>query len=83
MSSASSNHTIVGKEGDVLFGVSVAELVVYSIVMLAILHNIYRYLILQGRFKVFTLLTFYICASTLVLSRVMMLGYISKASNAD
>ena len=56
-----------------LYVVNVTELCIYSCVLIFLMHNIWRYLIEQGRYKVFTLYQFYILGFLLVSSRMTML----------
>ena len=50
--------------------VCLSEIGIYAVMMLAVIHNSYFYIFKQKRFRIFTLTSFYICATLLISFRV-------------
>jgi hypothetical protein len=50
--------------------VCLSEIGVYALLMIAVTYNTYCYLIKQRRLRVFTLTSFYVCATLLIAFRV-------------
>ena len=57
------------------FAIQVTAIALYSVMLMALLHNFYHYLILKKRYKVLTHLLFYSFAILLSIGRIMQRGY--------
>ena len=65
------------KEYEILMIACIIELSLYFLLFLAIFHNVYKYLNEQKRFKIFTIMMFYILSTVIIVCRMVQLSQFS------
>ena len=61
----------------------ISEAILYGLVLCAIMHNVYKYCFLQGRYKVVTVFAFYLLGTVIVVCRLVQFYYLILDAGLD